>query len=73
MGIKDEHKKEIFVPLFTTKGSNNKGTGMGVPAMVQFVEQNKGTLRIESEYEKWTKVIITLPLASEKQKQGMIK
>ena len=61
-----EEDKGVNVMWFTTKGAT-KGTGMGVPFMRKFVEYNGGTFKIESEYTKWTRIIFTLPLATEEQ------
>lgn len=65
IGMTEEQLKHgIGTPLFTTKG---KGTGLGVSMMYQFIRQNKGDIRVESQYEKWTKIIISLPLATKEQ------
>jgi len=71
-GILPEHLEEdkgVNVMWFTTKGYQ-KGTGMGVPMMREFVKFNGGTFKIESEYKKWTRIIFTLPLATEEQKNS---
>ena len=69
MGIKKEHLDEgagVNVMYFTTKGAT-KGTGMGLALMRQFVKYNGGTMRVESEYTRWTRIIVTLPLANQEQ------
>ena len=67
MGFEEERlKKGVDVPFFTTKGAE-KGTGMGIHMMAHYVKQNGGDLRIESEYTKYAKIIITLPLATDEQ------
>jgi len=67
LGLKeDELKNKIFTPFFTTKGAT-KGTGMGIPMMLKLIQQCGGTMKYESEHEKWTKLIITMPLATEEQ------
>ena len=71
MGIKKEDIHKIFVPFFSTKGTL-QGTGMGTNVMLQFIQDHGGSIEYESEYEKWTKVKITLPLATDEQK-GSIK
>lgn len=71
MGIKKEHLEEekgVNVMYFTTKGAT-KGTGMGVALMRQFVKYNGGKMKIESEYTQWTKITISLPLATEEQRR----
>lgn len=71
MGIKKEHLEEgvgVNVMYFTTKGAT-KGTGMGLALMRQFVKYNNGTMKIDSEYARWTRIAITLPLATQEQIQ----
>lgn len=51
---KDEH--------FTSKGTNNeKGTGLGLYMVKDFVKLNNGKIKVESELEKGTTFIISLP------------
>ena len=72
-GIKKEHLDEgegVNVMYFTTKGAT-KGTGMGVPVMRQFAKYNGGSMRVESEYGQWTKIIMSLPLATGEQIEGV--
>jgi len=59
IGIKQEHKDKIFKPFFTTK---QKGTGLGLPMVYKIVFSHKGTINLISEYGKYTKFIIELPL-----------
>jgi two-component system NtrC family sensor kinase len=62
-GIPPEHLEHIFDPFFTTK---EEGTGLGLAICRQIVEQHGGTMRIESELEKGTRVMVLLPGANEK-------
>lgn len=62
----DRLKKGVDVPFFTTKGAG-KGIGMGIHMMSHYVKQNGGDLKIESEHTKYTKIIITMPLATDEQ------
>ena len=71
MGIKKEDIHKVFDPFFSTKGTL-QGTGMGTTVMLQFIQDHGGSIAYESEYEKWTKVKISLPLAME-EKKGSIK
>lgn len=71
MGIKKDDIHKVLDPMFSTKGTL-QGTGMGTTVMLQFIQQHGGSIAYESEYEKWTKVKITLPLATEEQK-GTVK
>lgn len=62
IGIKDENKKKIFAPFFTTKPSNKSGTGIGMYVVKRIVEENhKGSVSFESEYMKGTKFYIKIP------------
>ncbi|MEI6438486.1 MAG: ATP-binding protein [Candidatus Omnitrophota bacterium] len=70
MGFKPEDQEKMFIPFFTTKGSD-KGTGLGLHAMRELVRRNGGAIDISSEYLKGVKVIITLPLALDKEKAGV--
>jgi signal transduction histidine kinase len=46
----------------TTEGTGHeKGTGLGLILCKEFLERNSGTLRIESEPDKGSKFIFTLP------------
>ncbi|HEX2835250.1 MAG TPA: ATP-binding protein [Thermoanaerobaculia bacterium] len=57
-GIEAEHLERIFDPFFTTK---EEGTGLGLPICKQIVDQHGGTIRIESEVGKGTRVMVLLP------------
>ena len=65
-GILPEHLEEdkgVNVMWFTTKGYQ-KGTGMGIPMMREFVKHNGGTLNIESEFGKMDMDYIYLALGN---------
>ncbi|NQU16738.1 MAG: hypothetical protein HQ564_01625 [Candidatus Saganbacteria bacterium] len=57
-GIKEEDLPKIFNPFFTTKP---KGCGLGLSVAKRIVEENNGTLKIESAKEKGTRAILVLP------------
>ncbi len=61
VGIKEEHKSKIFMPLFTTKP---KGQGFGLPVCRKLVNANGGDLTFESEEGKGSTFIITIPGAA---------
>src|SRR5581483_7175085 len=57
-GIAAEHLERIFDPFFTTK---DDGTGLGLAICRQIVTQHGGTITIESESGKGTRVVVLLP------------
>jgi signal transduction histidine kinase len=71
-GIPREHLERIFDPFFTTK---EEGTGLGLPICKQIVEQHGGTLQIESEPGRGTRVMLLLPDANavaERMSDGLV-
>lgn len=70
-GISGENLERIFEPSFTLKGTKDttgsydaeiKGTGYGMANVKKYIEQHKGTISVESEYNKGTKITIQLPV-----------
>ena len=59
-GIPDDLLDKIFDPFFTTKDVN-KGTGIGLSLVHNFIEEMNGTLKVESEIKNGATFIITLP------------
>jgi len=59
-GISTNNLNRIFDPFFTTKEPGN-GTGLGLSICYQIVKEMNGNIDIESEIQKGTKVIISLP------------
>ncbi len=59
-GIKKEDIKKICDPFFTTKNPG-EGTGLGMSISYSIIKDHKGSIKYESEVDKGTKVIITLP------------
>nr|MCR5014102.1 HAMP domain-containing histidine kinase [Bacteroidales bacterium] len=57
-GIKEEDKKMIFIPNFTTKSS---GSGIGLSLTYNIVESAGGTISFESEEGVGTEFVIELP------------
>ena len=63
IGIKEEHKRKIFSPFFTTKPSVQSGTGIGMYVVKRMIEENHhGKIRFESQYGQGTRVVIDLPV-----------
>ncbi len=66
-GITEANMKKIFhvENTFTTIGTNNeKGTGLGLLLCKEFVETNKGCIRIESKENIGTQIYFTLPISN---------
>ena len=61
-GIEPDMLERVMEPFFTTKPVG-KGTGLGLSMVYGFAQQSGGTIRIESEVGKGTKVQIWLPRA----------
>ena len=67
IGIKKEDQEQIFEPFCQldnplTKRKN--GTGLGLTLVKQIIEKHGGQIRVESEYEKGSRFIFTLPLTT---------
>jgi C4-dicarboxylate-specific signal transduction histidine kinase len=58
VGIPKESLVRIFDPLYTTK---EKGTGLGLSVSQNIVEKLNGSLAVESELNKGSRFVITLP------------
>lgn len=70
-GIPKDSMEEIFKPSFSLKGTRDKngmykqgirGTGFGMANVKKYIEQHNGTISIDSELQKGTKVTICLPI-----------
>jgi len=59
-GIPDEIKGKVMNPFFSTK-PREVGTGLGLSISHGIVSDHNGNIYIESEYKKYTKVIVELP------------
>jgi len=62
IGIKKEGLKKLFAPYFTTKATSDKGTGLGLYIIRDFVEMHKGTITCDSEYGVGAAFTIKLPI-----------
>ncbi|MBX7152755.1 response regulator [bacterium] len=59
-GIPPEHMERIFRMFFTTK-TGGHGTGLGLFICKEIIEKHAGTIQIESQQDKGTRIIIRLP------------
>jgi len=57
-GIPPEKMEKIFLPFYTTK---ERGNGIGLALSRQILNYHKGTITIDSELDRGTKVILELP------------
>lgn len=60
MGIPPENLEKLFTPFFTTKG--HEGSGLGLLACHQVIEEHRGTISVESEVGRHTTVIVSVPM-----------
>ncbi|PAX08821.1 response regulator [Sphingomonas lenta] len=63
-GIPAEMVEQVLEPFFTTK-EVGKGTGLGLSMVYGFVKQSGGSMRIDSEVGRGTRVEIWLPMVGE--------
>lgn len=62
IGIKKENLRKLFAPYFTTKATSNKGTGLGLYVIRDFIEAHNGAITCDSEYGQGVTFTITLPI-----------
>ncbi len=63
-GISEDHIKDIFEPFFSTK-TTIQGTGLGLSISYGIIRDHGGDIKVESELDKGTTFIITLPVKRE--------
>ncbi|MBA3788882.1 HAMP domain-containing histidine kinase [Patescibacteria group bacterium] len=61
-GIDPRDMPHIFTPFYKGIKTSQQGTGLGLAIVKTIVEQHNGTITVQSEKEKGTRVVITLPL-----------
>ena len=59
-GIKTLQLSKVFKPFFTSRGK--RGTGLGLSISKRIIESHGGTIELQSELNKGTTCIITLPI-----------
>jgi two-component system, cell cycle sensor histidine kinase and response regulator CckA len=62
VGMSDETRARAFEPLFTTKGAS-RGTGLGLPTVLAFVQEVGGAVDLASKPGEGTTVTLLLPTA----------
>lgn len=60
-GIEKNILSNIFNPFFTTK-DEEKGTGLGLSISYAIINEMKGSIKVNSEVNQFTKITIELPL-----------
>ncbi|KAB2894186.1 MAG: PAS domain-containing protein [Kofleriaceae bacterium] len=69
VGIAPEHLPHVFEPYFTTK-TMDRGTGLGLAAVLGTTRQHGGAVHIESVVGRGTTVEMLLPLSGMQGKSG---
>jgi signal transduction histidine kinase len=74
MGIKEEIRKKIFDPFYTTKGVG-KGTGIGLSLTHKIIKEHNGSIDLQSTEGEGTTFILKLPFDAEinKKDQTFVK
>lgn len=63
IGISDEDKKHLFERFFRAQNAMNiQGTGLGLNIVANYVELLAGKITLQSEVDKGTTCIVTLPI-----------
>jgi two-component system NtrC family sensor kinase len=60
-GIKEEDKKRLFEPFFSTK-EVGKGTGLGLAISYSIIQKHQGTIEVESQVGKGSTFTVKLPV-----------
>jgi PAS domain S-box-containing protein len=63
VGMAAEVRHRLFDPFFTTKGA--RGTGLGLSVSQAIIKGHDGTLSVDSEPDRGTTFVISLPCLSE--------
>jgi two-component system NtrC family sensor kinase len=63
-GIKEEDRKRIFEPFFSTK-EGGKGTGLGLAISYSIIQKHHGTIEVKTEVGKGSTFIVRLPISQD--------
>ncbi len=63
-GIDEEHLKNVFDELFTTKAPGD-GTGIGLPLCRTIMERHGGAIQLQSKAGEGTTVLLSFPIGAE--------
>ncbi len=63
-GIKEEDKKRLFEPFFSTK-EVGKGTGLGLAISYSIIQKHQGTIEVESQEGKGSTFKVKVPVLRE--------
>lgn len=61
IGMKEQEKKRIFEPYFTTKPN---GTGLGLTTILKIMKEHNGEINVSSVYNEGTTFTLSLPVPS---------
>jgi len=70
VGIPVDTIQKIFEPLFSTKA---KGIGLGLALTKFLIEENGGTIDVESEAGKGSTFTVRLPVSRKEKKKAEVK
>ena len=64
VGIPEKNLSKIFEYCFTTR-NNEKGNGLGLYVVKAIIEENGGSIEVQSKVNEGTTFTITLPIKTE--------
>jgi two-component system, cell cycle sensor histidine kinase and response regulator CckA len=70
-GMSTETQSHLFEPFFTTKASG-RGTGLGLATVHNIIQNNGGTIQVESELGRGTQCTVRLPRVAEVEPAGKV-